>query len=59
VSLSVNQFTKFYKKDDISSLRLQLEALTQDEAEALPFSLQNELLKLADVIQEKLAKSTH
>jgi len=31
--------------------------LTKDEAEALPFGLQNELIRLADMIYEKLGHS--
>jgi hypothetical protein len=41
------------------SLRQALTILNEDEAEALPFGLTNELLKLADVINEKLGKSNH
>ncbi len=34
-----------------------MQALTHDEAESLPFGIQNELIKLAEIINEKLERS--
>ena len=47
------------KKDEINSLRQAINNLSLEEAESLPFGLQNELLKLADTISERLQKTTH
>ncbi|CDW81816.1 UNKNOWN [Stylonychia lemnae] len=59
VSFSINQFSKSFRKEEIMSLRQALVHLNEDEAEGLPFGLTNELLKLADAINEKLGKSSH
>eukprot|EP00347_Sterkiella_histriomuscorum_P011282 403373048 len=57
VSFSISQFSKQYKKEEVMNLRQALSSLNVDEAEALPFGLQNELLRLAEVINEKLGRS--
>jgi hypothetical protein len=36
-----------------------MQALSNEEAECLPFAIQNELLKLAEIINEKLELSSH
>jgi hypothetical protein len=58
VSFQANSFSKKYKKDDIYELRQAMQALTHEEAESLPFGTQNELLKLAEIINDKLERSS-
>ena len=45
-----------YKKEDLQQLRQALEGISKKEAEALPFGIQHELIKLAETINERLTR---
>ena len=53
-----SEWAQMLKRDDINGLRQALSQLSVEEAEQLPFGIQNELLRLADSISEKLQRSS-